>query len=129
MSILMDGISSVNSLTLQINSLSKSGAIENYDPKAVEYLLEQNFNQMLEKLLASADSDDDDDESIDPFSFMITDPSTLSIESAAGESDENALTNPLENTGLGGLSYLDSLTQLQDNPLALQSFLNLNVTI
>jgi hypothetical protein len=126
----MDGISSVNSLTSQINGLSKAGSLENYNPKAIEYLLEQNFNQMLEKLVASADSEDDKDEdSFDPFSFMTTDLSKLSIDNAAQESEESALANPLENTGLGDLSYLDSLTQLQDNPLALQSFLNLNVTI
>ena len=68
---LTEGINNAYSLTAQINKLRAMQESGNYDPKAVEYALQQNFSAMLDGLITASDDKDDDDNSIDPFFFMI----------------------------------------------------------
>ncbi len=116
---LTKGIDNAYALTAQINKLramQESG--QTYDPKAVEYALQQSFSTMLDGLISASDNDDDDDNSIDPFSFMI-------------DSNNQALAlqqqqNPANVGQTSSTAYLDSLKQFENDPTALQNFLNTN---
>ncbi|MFH1542087.1 MAG: hypothetical protein ABIE84_03235, partial [bacterium] len=77
MSILSEGLSSVQSLTAQIEKLQ---ALDPNDPATVEtaqLMLQQNFNSMLDNLLSNNDDDDDDNSGIDPFNFLTNNPNQL----------------------------------------------------
>ncbi len=72
MSTLMDGINNVYSLTAQIEALRSANQQNIDDPEALRYALEQNFNQMLNDLVASTSEEDEDEDKNDPFSFFIS---------------------------------------------------------
>ncbi len=116
---LTQGIDNAYTITAQINklrSMQESG--QKYDPKAVEYALQQSFSTMLDGLMAASDDKDDDNNSIDPFSFMI-DSNNQAI----------ALQQQQDPSKIGQTSstpYLDSLKQFENDPTALQNFLNTN---
>jgi hypothetical protein len=118
MSILSEGINNVYALTNQISNL-QSVDPSAYDPKAMEVALQQNFNQMLNDLMFAVDSDDEDDkDKFDPFGLMVS-----SYTPQVDTADNEGIDALNLNLGQFDESYLNSLTQLQDNPLALQSFL------
>jgi len=102
MSALMDGISSINSLSAQIAKI-QSG--EQVDPDTIKLALQQSFNDMLTNLVSTSNDDEEDDDSFDPFSLMM-----------------NANV-PVETVDQGNVSQLESLTQLADNPLALRGYM------
>ena len=72
MSTLTDGINNAYALTAQINALQKQGRSSIKDPNAINYVLEQNFNQMLNDLISSSNDEEDEQDKYDPFSFFIT---------------------------------------------------------
>ena len=66
MSSITDGISSVNSLTTQINTLKENAAAAkaSANPNAVIFNLQQNFNEMLNELVSSSDQDKKESDSL-----------------------------------------------------------------
>jgi len=129
MSSLMDGISNVNSITAQINSLNSKELIEEglQDPQMIKYTLEKNFNQMLNDLLSTSNDDEDEDESSDPFSFLLNSNQAYVDNLIKPKASDEASLNLV--SGLNDSSYLDSLYALQDNALALQSYLDLSTSL
>ena len=70
MSTLMDGVNNAYSLTAQINSLKALDQSKIDDPNAVKYVLEQNFNKMLNDLVSATSDNDDEEDGGDYFSFL-----------------------------------------------------------
>jgi hypothetical protein len=109
----MDGVNSVNSLTAQINALQAAEKAGAKDADAMQLILAQNFNKMLDDLVSSSgDTDDDDDKGIDPFSFLTGSNQTYAEQLM--RQNEGA-----KNTASEGLAET-----LENNPLALQLLLN-----
>lgn len=129
MSILMDGVNSVNSLTAQINKIKSNelGDETLMDPSLIQYTLEKNFNQMLEDLLSSSREDEDEEKNNDPFSFLINSNQTYVKGLVSEGTSDDATLNFV--SGLSDSSYLDSLYAFKDNALALQSYLNLQTNL
>lgn len=116
---LTEGIDNAYALTAQINKLramQESG--QKYDPKAVEYALQQNFSTMLDGLLATSDdnNNDNDNNSIDPFSFM--NQSNQQMIALQRQQD------PSKTGQATSATYLDQLKRFENDPTALQNFIN-----
>lgn len=114
MSILMDGIQNVNALSGQISDLQSLTGQNLEDPKVLEFALQQNFNKMLEDLIASTNNDDDDEETSDPFSFIIPNQQaslqSLQTQGILDGNDDQAIINSLPDTS--SPEYLASLYNL-----------------
>ena len=99
MSNLMDGINNAYLLTAQINALKAQGQTATNNPETIKVALEQNFNKMLNEIIAATDDDKKDEEDI--FSFFT-------------ESNQTSLKN-LQSQGIPDMSspeYLNSLYNL-----------------
>ena len=106
---IMDGINSVSSISAQIDKLkssssSGSGASDSTpDPKELEAIIEQNFNQMLTSLLSTAEEEDDNKSSSNDFLASL-------------------VQNTNASTSLTG-SAQKTIAALQNDPAALQAYL------
>jgi len=118
---LTEGIDNAYALTAQINKLrAMQQSNQTYDPKAVEYALQQNFSTMLDGLITGSDNDDDNDSSIDPFSFM--EQSNNQMIALQKQQD------PAKTDQTSSASYLDQLKQFENDPTALQNYINSQAT-
>ncbi|MBI5078435.1 hypothetical protein HZB08_00225 [Candidatus Saganbacteria bacterium] len=108
MSSISDGLSSIYSLTAQINALKNqtdASAVNsgNIDPKVALLALQKNFNAMLNELSVSSDPDKDrNKEESDPFAFLTnyqTFINNLNNQSTQGSAASNASLNINSYTG------------------------------
>ncbi len=125
MSNLMDGINSAYAITTQINNLKSLDSEALKDPNVIQYALEQNFSKMLDNLISAtsgSDDDKDDDQSADPFGFLMTSQQSYVEQLIKQNSSEDATDLAAFNEILGQNNTADlaSLYSLQDNVLALQ---------
>jgi hypothetical protein len=114
MSSVTDGISSVNSLTTQINSLKEkaANASASADPNAVIFNLQQNFNDMLNELVSSSDQEKEKEKS-DPFSFIFTNYQA----EINNINKQNTQTQPAANPSSESSLSINSYTGSLDNSL------------
>ena len=130
MSTIMDGINNMQAMTNQINQLNAMKKDGVQDPKAIQYVLGQNFNQMLDKLISATDSKDDEnrDSTFLPSSYLPTNnrvyvENLLKQNGVDGTSPVDINNLLINNNSLSDPTYLSSLSQLENNVLALDSFL------
>ena len=125
MSSLTSGINNIYTITSQISKLKSKSEESALNLDSFQLASEQNFNQMLSDLLSSTDEneEDKDEKKFDPFSLMGEySQNILSAQTGQGTTETSTDINP-SIFDLSRPSYLNSLAELQKNPLALQAYL------
>jgi hypothetical protein len=119
----MDGINNAYALTSQIGNLSSLRTEALQDPKTIQYVLEQNFNKMLDDLISSVDSEDDEEEENSVSLDFLLASNPVYVEGLVNQQDLDTDLSSFLNLSGGADSYLNSLYSLQNDPLALQEFM------